>query len=276
VRVRRPPRPGTHEHLPAPPPTRRHSNLCVDVVIPVDQLPPPDAAARHALLQRLTAAPPGQEAWECGGVTNFTIAAARLGLRTGAVGHLGRDVYGDFMERVLLQVGWGVRGARAAAAATPLHAAEGCYQPARGAPGGRACRRAGAPHASLSLQSPQTPPTAPTPPALPAQDEAMAGVLRIAPSVAPGSPLDRTLVCFVLVDPAGRHAFCSRCRGRGRGCGAQLLGRRAKACSPPAGRVAPTAAPRAAGAAQGPGARRASGLWSWGGVVRWHHTPPPT
>jgi hypothetical protein len=39
----------------------------------------------------------------------------------------------------------------------------------------------------------------------------MAGVLRIAPDVPPGSPLDRTLVCFVLVDREGRHAFCSRC-----------------------------------------------------------------
>jgi hypothetical protein len=67
----------------------------------MDQLPPPDAAARRALLARLTAAPPGQEAWECGGMTNFTIAAARLGLRTGAVGHLGADVYGAYMERVL-------------------------------------------------------------------------------------------------------------------------------------------------------------------------------
>jgi len=78
-----------------------HSNLCVDVVIPVDRLPPPDAEERAALLQQLTAAPPGEEAWECGGISNFAIAASRLGLRTGAVGHLGSDVYGDYMERIL-------------------------------------------------------------------------------------------------------------------------------------------------------------------------------
>ena len=29
------------------------------------------------------------------------IAAARLGLRVGAIGHVGDDVYGDFMRRVL-------------------------------------------------------------------------------------------------------------------------------------------------------------------------------
>jgi sugar/nucleoside kinase (ribokinase family) len=71
-------------------------------VIPVDALPPPDAAGRADLLRRLTAAPPGQEAWECGGISNFAIAASRLGLRTGAVGHLGGDVYGEYMERVLM------------------------------------------------------------------------------------------------------------------------------------------------------------------------------
>ncbi|GBF90155.1 sugar carbohydrate kinase [Raphidocelis subcapitata] len=120
------------------------SNLCVDVVIPVEQLPSPDAAAREALLRRLTAAPPGEASWELGGISNFAVAAARLGLRTGAVGHLGSDVYGSYMERVL-------------------------------------------------------------------GEERITAIERIAPPGAvAGTPLDRTLVCFVLVDPEGGHAFCSR------------------------------------------------------------------
>lgn len=90
-------RPSTAHHVPR----SRCSNICVDVVLHVDELPPPDMQSRQDLLRRLTASPPGQEAWECGGISNFAIAAARLGLRTGAVGHLGSDVYGDYMDRVL-------------------------------------------------------------------------------------------------------------------------------------------------------------------------------
>ena len=64
------------------------SNLCVDIVHNVPELPPADAESRRRLLQQLTAAPPPIEQWEVGGNTNFLIAASRLGLRTASVGHL--------------------------------------------------------------------------------------------------------------------------------------------------------------------------------------------
>jgi hypothetical protein len=76
-------------------------NLCVDIVLPVEQLPAPDAAVRQRLLTRLTADPPSTESWEVGGSTNFVIAASRLGLKAATVGHLGPDVYGEFMRTVL-------------------------------------------------------------------------------------------------------------------------------------------------------------------------------
>lgn len=43
------------------------SNLCVDIVVQVDQLPPADEPSRRALLQQLTAQPPPVEQWEVGG-----------------------------------------------------------------------------------------------------------------------------------------------------------------------------------------------------------------
>jgi len=78
------------------------SNLCVDVVVPVERLPPAsDAAARRDLLARLVARPPPQTAWEAGGNANFLIAASRLGLAAQAVGHLGDDPFGAFTRDVL-------------------------------------------------------------------------------------------------------------------------------------------------------------------------------
>ena len=96
------------------------SNLCLDIVVEVPQLPPADEPARRALLQQLTAHPPPQNQWEVGagragqklvpgmppcerslgadrrccpalqvgGNTNFLVAASRLGLKTASVGHL--------------------------------------------------------------------------------------------------------------------------------------------------------------------------------------------
>ncbi|PSC73119.1 Ribokinase [Micractinium conductrix] len=118
------------------------SNLCVDIVVEVEQLPPADADSRRALLQQLTAQPPPMEQWSVGGNTNFLIAAARMGLRTASVGHLGQDVYGIYMRDVLQ--------------------AEGV--------------RSVEPLASDTLTPEQ----------------------------------DQTLLCFVLVAPDGKHAFCSR------------------------------------------------------------------
>lgn len=66
------------------------SNLCVDIVVKVDELPPADAESRQALLRQLTAQPPPVEQWEVGGNTNFLIASSRLGLRAASVGHLVR------------------------------------------------------------------------------------------------------------------------------------------------------------------------------------------
>lgn len=74
------------------------SNLCVDVVVPVQQLPP---AKDPSLLQQLTACPPNEDSWELGGNCNFMIAAARMGMKVGSIGHAGNDVYGQYMDRVL-------------------------------------------------------------------------------------------------------------------------------------------------------------------------------
>ncbi|KAG2496877.1 hypothetical protein HYH03_005276 [Edaphochlamys debaryana] len=80
-------------------------NLCVDAVLPMEELPPPDVAVRRRLLDTLTAAPPDPVSWEVGGNCNFMVAAARLGLRTASVGHIGNDVYGRFMDEVLREEG---------------------------------------------------------------------------------------------------------------------------------------------------------------------------
>lgn len=115
-------------------------NLCVDIVLQVDHLPPPDSAVRWQLLQDLSASPPDVSSWEVGGACNFMIAAARLGMRVGCVGQLGDDVYGSFLREVMAGEGMSV----------------------------------------------------------------------IEPVLFPPQQLAQTLLCFVLVGPAGNHAFCSR------------------------------------------------------------------
>ncbi len=57
--------------------------------------------SRRQLLDTLTENPPSQESWEVGGNCNFMIAAARLGLSVGSVGHMGADVYGEYVHQVL-------------------------------------------------------------------------------------------------------------------------------------------------------------------------------
>jgi sugar/nucleoside kinase (ribokinase family) len=81
------------------------SNLCLDIVVEVDQVPSQDAAIRKALLSSLTASPPPQSAWELGGNCNFLIAASRIGLKAVSLGCLGSDSYGNFLSSVLLQEG---------------------------------------------------------------------------------------------------------------------------------------------------------------------------
>ncbi|EFJ43260.1 hypothetical protein VOLCADRAFT_119122, partial [Volvox carteri f. nagariensis] len=76
-------------------------NLCVDTVLPWEQLPPANVHVRRQLLDTLTSSPPHHSYWEVGGNCNFMVAAARLGLRVASVGHIGTDVYGNFMDNVL-------------------------------------------------------------------------------------------------------------------------------------------------------------------------------
>ncbi|XP_062021853.1 fructokinase-1 [Rosa rugosa] len=80
-------------------------NLCVDIVLNVPQLPPPDADRRKAYMDRLSASPPDKKYWEAGGNCNMAIAAARLGLRCNAIGHVGNEVYGRFLLDVLRDEG---------------------------------------------------------------------------------------------------------------------------------------------------------------------------
>ncbi len=85
------------------------SNLCVDVLVSLDELPgEDDDTERVALLEELSGNPPSQESWEVGGNTNTLIAAARLGMRVGALGLIGGDSFGSFLTEVLEAEGTGI------------------------------------------------------------------------------------------------------------------------------------------------------------------------
>lgn len=86
------------------------SNLCVDVLVPLDSLPEDVCvdSDRKTLLEYLTENPPGKDSWEVGGNTNTLIAASRLGMRVAAVGHVGDDTFGKFLEDVLVTEGTGI------------------------------------------------------------------------------------------------------------------------------------------------------------------------
>ena len=80
------------------------SNLCVDVVLKVDQLPPLGSIDRRQLLADETAAladTADRSTWEVGGSCNVAIAAARLGLAVATCGNLPADVYGRFLSETL-------------------------------------------------------------------------------------------------------------------------------------------------------------------------------
>lgn len=81
------------------------SNLCVDAIVPCEALPPSDDASRERLLKQLADTPPPIEAWEVGGNTNTLIAARRLGMQVGSIGHVGFDSFGDFLKDVLEREG---------------------------------------------------------------------------------------------------------------------------------------------------------------------------
>ncbi|CAB4321896.1 unnamed protein product [Prunus armeniaca] len=85
-------------------------NLCVDIVLNVPKLPPPDVHDRKAYMDRLSASPPDKQYWEAGGNCNMAIAAARLGLHCIAIGHVGNEVYGQFLVDVLHDEGIGMVG----------------------------------------------------------------------------------------------------------------------------------------------------------------------
>lgn len=85
------------------------SNLCVDVLVSLDELPDDeDDTKRMSLLEELSGNPPSQESWEVGGNTNTLIAAARLGMRVGALGLIGEDSFGTFLTEVLKAEGTGI------------------------------------------------------------------------------------------------------------------------------------------------------------------------
>ncbi|XP_021764283.1 fructokinase-1-like [Chenopodium quinoa] len=82
-------------------------NLCVDIVLNVPQLPPKPLPERKAYMDSLSSSPPDKQYWEAGGHCNTAIAAARLGLRCRAIGHVGNEIYGSFLQNVLDDEGIG-------------------------------------------------------------------------------------------------------------------------------------------------------------------------
>ncbi|KAK9847380.1 hypothetical protein WJX84_011336 [Apatococcus fuscideae] len=97
TQVRLPRSSGTHDLVAV-------SNICVDVVLKVDQLPPLESINRRQLLAERTAAladTPDRSAWEVGGSCNVAIAAARLGLSVATCGNIPSDVYGHFLSDIL-------------------------------------------------------------------------------------------------------------------------------------------------------------------------------
>ncbi|KAG6783838.1 hypothetical protein POTOM_009514 [Populus tomentosa] len=76
-------------------------NLCVDIVLNVPKLPPRSREARFAYMQELSKSPPDRKYWEAGGNCNMAIAAARLGLHCSTIGHVGDEIYGQFLLDVL-------------------------------------------------------------------------------------------------------------------------------------------------------------------------------
>lgn len=260
-------------------------NLCVDVVLPVDELPTsaPQSAERRALLsgvhvhpRREYSAPcafhsrhqarlplsccvnhaelSGQtfpeESKEVGGNLNFVIAAQRCGLAVTSIGHVGRDSYGEFMETVL-QVRPSCSASRSGAACSSQRGLL-CVLRAQG----HVCAFGATPLALPCSRVHSSQMIACTPMCLFIQAEDPTHVLQrilshgeatssgqhvasahTAPSTngkANGhsnghskgngkaqttakpagtmdvDDVDQTLVCFVLVDPNSKHAFCSR------------------------------------------------------------------
>lgn len=80
------------------------SNICVDVVLKVEDLPPLETIDRKKLLADETAAlsrSADRSSWEVGGSCNVAIAAARLGLSVATCGNIPLDIYGQFLKDTL-------------------------------------------------------------------------------------------------------------------------------------------------------------------------------
>ncbi|KAL6747771.1 sugar/carbohydrate kinase [Haematococcus lacustris] len=217
-------------------------NLCCDVVLQVPQLPPADVGARQKLLAQLTSDPPAPTNWEVGGTANFMIAAARLGLKVSSIAHLGRDSYGDFTRQVLqaehitdiVTISPGPQLPQPCSrqlsdlpglpktnptlptslttSSTSFSTCTNTTNPtpiySNGSGGSSLHSGSGSGSGSGSSES---------------QLDLSSGASKAGSSSGGGEgagtgplsgtvsdPLAHTLVCFVLVDPAGRHAFCSR------------------------------------------------------------------
>ncbi|CAA2954652.1 probable fructokinase-4 [Olea europaea subsp. europaea] len=80
-------------------------NLCVDIVLNVPKLPPKPLDQRQAYMEQLSKSPPDKKYWEAGGNCNMAIAAARLGLHCVTLGHVGDEIYGNFLLDVLRDEG---------------------------------------------------------------------------------------------------------------------------------------------------------------------------
>lgn len=85
-------------------------NLCVDIVLNVPQLPPSSVQQRKDFMEHLASSPPPKKHWEAGGNCNMAIAAARLGLNCVSIGHVGKEIYGNFLSDVLRDEGIGMVG----------------------------------------------------------------------------------------------------------------------------------------------------------------------
>ena len=81
------------------------SDICVDIVLPVNDLPSSEPVSRLSLLSNTLASlaeGSDRSGWEVGGSCNVSIAAARLGLHVAKCGNLASDAYGHFLRETLM------------------------------------------------------------------------------------------------------------------------------------------------------------------------------
>jgi len=97
------------------------ANLCVDSITAVDSLPQDDHSRAHVHASLKSSA--SAASWECGGASNFAIAASRLGLRSASLGHTGEDAAGEFLLKALASEGVSV------SQLSSLHQRDDGYEP---------------------------------------------------------------------------------------------------------------------------------------------------